>query len=332
MSLSSKEQRALDRCVVATLIYFEVLEKPLTLYEVWQFLLNRAALEEKEEKTLSFPVPLEEVMLSLQRLQERRLLSLHEGRWFLEGSPLEKEEVLRREVWSLREIRRVRRWIRFAQMIPFVRGVLVTGRLATLTAQRKSDWDVLILLKKGHIWTGRTLVTLFYHLLRKRRHGRYHARRLCFNVFLAQDGREIPLKDLFAAKEYTFALPLLGEEEVQDFYRQNTSWIREFFPHWDLPCNAHVPCSWSYRSLLPPSSFLSFFQRWGEKVLGISSLERLLGRIEQRKILKNPKSSLPESFIRATDQQLFFFPEPRSPKVFARFSQRLQSFERSYDV
>jgi hypothetical protein len=66
-----------------------------------------------------------------------------------------------------------------------------------------------------------------------------------------------------------------------------------------------------------------------ERILSWRWLERVLRTWQQQKIAANPLSSLPESYIEASDRALIFLPKPRGPKTFVAFRDRLATLRLS---
>jgi len=86
-----------------------------------------------------------------------------------------------------------------------------------------------IVFKKGKLFTGRILVTLFLHLFGRRRHGKKIANRICLNHFLTDDFL-ISGRDIFAASEYSFMTVAYGFSKFKKFQDIN-SWISRYKPN-----------------------------------------------------------------------------------------------------
>lgn len=318
----------LEKDILTTLVYWDVFAFPLTTFEVWKHRISSARLvgrERSDSARLSGKdakegerVSLGEVYEVLDVLERKNLIAQTDGMFSLKGreSLAERRRTRgKRSDGKLAKFQSIVRWLRF---VPFVRMIGVTGRLSYKNVSRESDWDVFIVLKAGRIWTGRTLVTGFLHLIGKRRHGIHEKDRVCLNHFLTDESLEIGLKDLFAAREYSLLLPLYGWETFQKFQQENT-WIQEFIPEWNL---SDMPPLF----LLSDSRLTSSMKKILEQILSISvfdMFERQLKHWQTKKIEKNPKTHLPEGFIRATDEALIFLPDPQGPKVFEKFVERL---------
>jgi hypothetical protein len=200
--------------------------------------------------------------------------------------------------------------------------IAITGRLAMKNAQVKSDWDLLVVLQNGRIWTGRTLITLFSEALGKRRKREKIKDRVCLNYFITESALEIRNKDLYSANEYSFIFPLWGEEVFKNFQIKN-SWISEYKPNYD---SAETP----NLKLLGPNKFFWFWQKIGERILGWNFIECWLRKIEKSKIENNPLTHQEGSLIVATDEALIFLPDPQGPKVFESFKRKIEELVLSH--
>jgi len=198
-----------------------------------------------------------------------------------------------------------------------VRMVAVTGSLAMKNPEAKSDLDLLVVLKGGHIFTGRLLATALVHLLGQRRYAGKIKDRICLNYFLSDSALEISLKDIFAASEYFFILPIYGLKTFRHF-RKTNQWIEKYKPNYSVEMI-------SGPKIVTDNLWLKFIRNTGEKILGFPRLEKYFKKIQLEKIAKNPKTRLPGGIILADDGQLVFLPIPQSPQIFEKFKTRLES-------
>jgi predicted nucleotidyltransferase len=249
----------------------------------------------------------------------RRHLEHSKGFYFLQGRKKLVEKRLLSGKAAISKFKRVKRlayWLRF---VPYVRMVALTGSLAMKNGDAESDWDMLVVLRPGHIWTGRTLVTGFLHLIGKRRHGGKVRDRACLNYWITSESLEIVTKDLFSSNEYFFIVPLFGADEFGRFQLKNR-WIRRF------RCN-YEPAGLSHVLQTEDSLPATIVRNVGEILLSDCFLEGRLASWQKKKIQANPKTHLPGSLIEATDKALIFLPKPQGPKVFEAFKEKMGELE-----
>jgi predicted nucleotidyltransferase len=301
----------LAKNILTTIVYYDVLDYPLTAFEIGKYLMRTQA--EKPDAEENFD--LAKIMSMLGGNELKNLIGEYRGFYFLQNrQDLVAQRIERTKISEekLKIIFRISRWLR---CVPFLRMIAVTGRLAMKNAEKGSDIDVLIAIKKGRIFTGRLLFTLAVHFLGRRRHGKKIADRICLNYFIADDSLEIKLKDMFSASEYFFALPIFGWETFRNFQKAN-GWIAGYKPNY-FP--AEIPGA----RMAEDSAFSRFWREAGERALDFNWVERVLKKWQLKKIKKNPKTQQEGSLIIAEDDALVFLPEPQGPKIFEKFSLKM---------
>jgi hypothetical protein len=300
---------SLSKSIIATITYYDVFDYPMTSFEIWKYLLNEGSLENS----------LEDIVMTLETESVRRYVGHVQGLYFLQGRRLLVRKRLMRGKLSIAKMKGVKRLVFWLRFVPFVRMIALTGSLAMKNSEASGDWDLLIVLRSGHIWMGRTLLTGFLQLFGMRRHGEDVADRACLNYWITTQSLEIITKDLFSSNEYFFITPLFGFKEFQRFQESN-QWIRRFRPQYTVTQLAHIFC-------ISDSPLAKLIRDIGEIFLGDVVLEQKLARLQKKKIHNNPKTHLTGSLIEATDKALIFLPQPQGPKVFERFKQRLSEIE-----
>ncbi len=295
----------LSKDILATVAYYDVFGFPLTAFEVWQHLLIM------DSGTKPGATSLRVILSALEEEALSKKISRANGFYMLKGREGLVASRLRKEKISSEKLKRVRKLVKFLGFIPFVRMIGVTGSLAMKQSEEGSDWDFFVILKEGHIWTGRTLLTGFLHIIRKRRHGAFSRDRACLNYYITDARLEIFPQDFFAANEYRFIIPMLGSEAFRKFELKNR-WIRDIHPNMRL---SELLPLW----YVPDRRLFLAIRGLLEKIFDNKRLESFLGRIQKKKIERNPKSLWEGAHISATDSALIFLPRPRGPKHFERF-------------
>ncbi len=302
---------SLNRLIRLTLAYYDVFGMPLSGFEVWKHLL---APEGDAEGKWHPKYRLSDIERALEEDVTAEKIASRSGFYMLCGR--ESLVVRRREedkVSSAR-LKRVKRLASLLRYVPFVRMIGVTGSLALKQSGKESDWDLFIVLTRGYIFTGRTVVTGFLHAIGKRRHGTLVRDRACLNYFVTEDGLEIGTKDLFSAHEYRFLIPVFGFHTFQRFERKN-HWLARFKVN-AMP--TEVAPLWEVRDTVPARRIRAVF----EALLAWHALEAWLARWQTAKIRRNPKTAIPGGLIETTDRSLIFLPKPRGPKVFEQWKRR----------
>lgn len=297
--------------IVATVTYYDVMDFPLTAFEVWKYLIEH----DRDGNRLNRPVTLSEVWGALASDQFARKIEKKNGFYFLPGREALVQKRIQSEKLSVEKLRGMRRLARILQYVPYVRMIGATGSLAMKHGVRGSDWDMFVVLRSGRIWMGRTVLTGFLHLIGKRRHGKKISNRACLNYFVTDDSLEIATKDLYSAHEYRHLIPLLSFPLFQIFELKNR-WIKNYQPNFSLSV---LPNRW----LVSEDHSARQIRNFLERLLDRLHLEEWLGSWQKKKIAQNPKTHLEGSLIEATDRSLVFLPRPRGPLVFEKFKERL---------
>jgi len=302
-----KDAEYIENSILQTIIYYDILNYPLTSFETWKYLLaeNSCTLGEVVEALESDDLK--------NRIEEFR------GFYFLKGRKDLVERRIQRDKNSAVKFEIAQKaawWLRF---VPFVRMIAVTGTLAMKNCEKDSDIDFFVILEKGRIFTGRLLVTLIVHLLGKRRHGKKIKNRICLNYFITTGSLEIEKEDLFAANEYSFIYPLLGQNVFQKFCGTNLSWIKKIKPNWQVP------------NLKPARYFVEVkplqkvIQQIFESLINLFRGDRIEAWQKRRQIARiecNPLTQKPGAYVEYTDQNLIFLPAPQGVRIEEEWQRR----------
>ena len=302
----------LGKNIAATVTYYDVMDFPLTSFEIWKYLIEHDTTSAAME-----PVPFYKVWDILHSEQLKEKVAEKNGFYFLPGREHLVEERVRREKLSVQKLKRMQRLVRVLAAVPYVRMIGATGSLSMKHGEQGSDWDMFVVLCSGKIWTGRTVLTAFLHAIGKRRHGTKINNRACLNYYVTDDNLEIGTKDMYSAHEYRYLIPMFSFGMFQIFELKNR-WIKKFQPNFSLTGLASV---WTVQN----SSFSNRIRLILEKFLNYFDFEEWLGLWQKKKIERNPKTHLEGSLIEANNRALVFLPTPRGPRVFQRFKERLRT-------
>jgi predicted nucleotidyltransferase len=184
----------LEKAVLATLVYYDVLDRPLTSWEVFKY-LNNTGLRKSKVQSFEYDLALQDrssqcqtldsVLETLENSSElKKIIDQKNGFYFLKGRQEIVKERIERQKIADQKWKKAKRVIKLLQLIPFIRLVAVSGSLAMNNTKKESDIDLLIVAKSGRIWTCRGLTTLFIHLIGQRRHGSLTKDRFCLNHYL----------------------------------------------------------------------------------------------------------------------------------------------------
>jgi hypothetical protein len=306
----------LQKYILTTVIYYDGLDYPLTSFEIWKYLTRYQGTDNENQNKMEEKFTLGEVLRELEEYKLKRFIQEYQGFYFLKGRSELVRQRIRRNKISMVKIKKLRRTVWFLKFIPFVRMVGVTGRLAIKSAEADSDWDVLVVLRHGKIWTGRTLVTAILQVMGKRRHGDKIRDRVCLNYFVTDESLELATQNLYDSSEYFFIFPLFDSGLFSSFQRKN-KWIRDFKLNYYVSGSSHL-------KNLEDSRTAELARKIGESIFRAQFLENWLEVWQQKKIAKNPKTEKLGSFVRATKDHLIFLPEPQGPRLAQMLAQKIE--------
>lgn len=301
----------LAKNILTTIVYYDVLDYPLTVFEIGKYLMRA---EEKQPGTKE-KFDLAQITSVLAGEELKNLIEEYRGFYFLESrNDLVAQRIQRNKISEkkMKIVLKVIRWLRF---VPYLRMVAITGRLVMKNTEERSDLDLLVIIKKGKIFTGRFLVTALVHLMGQRRYGEKIRDRICLNHFLTNEFAT-EIQSLFSANECYFSLPVFGN--FSKFYAKN-SWIKEFKPNF-------YQDEESAKSI-KDNIFSKLVRDFFEKILDWKFIEDALAKWQKEKIRKNPKTSQKGSVIIYNEKELVFWPNFRNQKtkIFEKFSQKLET-------
>lgn len=307
----------LQKNILATLVYYDILNYPMTGFEMYKYLMRlpgfqRSVPDENKKYSLA------EVITELENDSLKKFIEEYNGFYFLHGRKelvgrrLTKNKIANKKT---RILIKIAKWLRFA---PFVRMIAMTGSLAMKNTDLQSDLDLLIVLKKGKIFTGRALVTLITHLLGKRRYDDKIKDRACLNHFLTEDDLEISIKENFLASEYSLRIwPIFGWHNFHEFQEKN-KWINKYKPNF---WSDEIP----NLKFIKETVFSGRVRNFGEILLNFNFIENILKKWQLGRIEKKSKMQKTERGIIINDKELLFWPnfEEQGPLNFEKFKEKL---------
>lgn len=304
----------LAKNIIATITYYDVLDYPLTSFEIWKHLIRSNADHSTDVWELK------DILRCLNAEYVERYIAEKNGMYFLHGREKLVSVRRTRENISLTKVKKLRRIVAILRIAPFVRMMCVTGRLSYRNCESTSDLDLLIVYRNGHIWTGRFFLTIFTHILGVRRHDGMTNDRACLNYHITTESLCVPTKDLFAAHEYSFIYPLFdANDHFTEFAVQN-EWISSYKPHYSAQHKRH-------RATLHDSFMSKKIRMVLEWILADTAMEKRLERVQKKKIQENPKTRTEGALILYSDRHLVFLPKPHGPVIFEQYKERYDALE-----
>jgi len=304
---------SLEKSILATLAYYDVLDRPLTGWEVFRYLIS---------KDRGLTVKLKEVLILLADSAElNKFISQNHGFYFLKNRENIITERIERQKISAQKWKKSKLAIKLLQVVPFVRLAVLSGSLAMDNAKKSSDIDLLIIAQSGRIWTCRALVSLVVQLLGKRRHGGLTKDRLCLNHYLTDQSLKISFPSLYNAQTYAHLTPALEMETglYRQFQTQNR-WLKDYLLFYPLEKQGHL-------KKIQLNRFLTFLRKLRENFLDGrlgDQLELSLKKIQEKRIKKDPLTYRAGGRVVFDDRQLEFHPDSPEKNILEKYNQRLR--------
>lgn len=153
---------------------------------------------------------------------------------FLKGRKEIITKRLLKEKITNNKIRLAKRAVKALARIPTILMLGLTGSLAMGNADSGSDIDLLIITRKGTLWTTRALayaVLAFYGLKTRRPNDKIQKDKLCLNMWLDESATSWKKRNLFTAHEIAQIKPLLNKNKTYEKFLDKNRWIKGYWPN-----------------------------------------------------------------------------------------------------
>ncbi len=277
--------------ILKTLKYFDIQNHPLTLLEIHKYLLTEAG-----NKANLFEI------LTILNTDLKDQVQTSNGFYYLRGRSEISEQRLKNNLSASKRLKRIKRYLKWIQHIPFIAGLALGGSEAITNSREGSDIDIFVLTKPKRIWLARLFLSLYFQIFGVRRHGQKTANRFCLNHYIEQGKLLNREQHVYSAVEYISLIPYYGGDEIYEFQKTNMSWISEYLAQPQI-----------VKYTTPKASFFkkvieeSFNNKFGD------FLENIAGKLQTKKI------HLQDSIVLEKDE-LAFHPGNKGRQVMQRFN------------
>lgn len=323
----SNKLTTLDKAVLATIVFYDVLDFPLDLINLEKCLISPKRINSRFKGDIN----IEKIILSLAVLQEENFIEEKNGFYFLRARQgLYDLYIYKRKLADLKW-KKARKAIRWLALVPYLRIIFGSGSLAMNNTDEKSDLDVLVITKAGRIWTARFLITALLSLLKVRR-TRYDTvapDKICLNHYITDKSLKIPFESLYNAQTYRHLVPVLeirnklfGILDLTEEFFEANEWAKKYLFNWPLS-----KLDLDSFKRVGPNSFLVRLSGWLEKILDTQLgdiVEKILKNIQLKRIKPGIEARKPGSRITADDTQLEFHPDSPEFGIIMAYNQKLK--------
>lgn len=307
---------SLEKSILATIAYYDVLEKPLTGWEVFKFMINLRHINSENTKQIS----LNKTLDALENSDNMNLyIGQKNGFYFLKNKQnLIKKRINKQKIadnkWKI-----ARKYIKFLELVPFIRFIGVSGSLAINNTKENSDIDLLIISKQNRIWTCRTITTLITQVLGKRRHSDFTKDRLCLNHYLTEKSLKIKYQSLYNAQTYAHLTPIWQEDKIYSKFQRQNKWIKNylvFYPQLKQDYSLAIKHCLTF-GILRKFQELILKGKTGELT------ENFLKKVQTKRIKNDPLTYAKDGRVIFNDSQLEFHPNSPEKKILEQYNRRV---------
>ncbi len=305
---------SLEKSILSTLVYYDVLDRPLTGWEVFKYLIKgKSNIKE---------IKLNNVLEALENNQElAKFINQKNGLYFLKNRGSITKKRIERQKISDQKRKKVKQIVKFIQVIPFVRSIMVSGSLAMNNTKEESDIDLLIVAKAGRIWTCRGLITLFIHLIGQRRHSNLTKDRFCLNHYIADKSLKIPFQSLYNAQTYVHLIPFWqAESGLDNKFQKSNQWIKDYLFFYS-------DNKGGYLKTVKDNQFFNSVRKFKESILDRrigNIIEFLFKRFQEKRIKKDPLTYQAGGRVIFNDQQLEFHPDSPEKWILEKYNDKMK--------
>lgn len=294
----------MEKAVLRTLIYADIFDYPMKVWEIQKWIIGRKATFKQVEKTL-------EKMYQVSRIK------YYGDYYFLKGRRgLVKERVARQKI-SERLLKQARLISQIFKIIPWIKLVGVSGSLAMENADKNSDIDLFIITEKNKLWICRLGLLGILELLGKRRkrgeNEKQASGKICINLLLEEDSLAQKDKNIYLAHEVLQMRVLWQRGGVYSKFLEENEWVFKYLPNW----TSSVGIKYQVLSIKGSKKFSHNTYYILHNTLGW--MERIAKWLQLRYM------GAPKGKEQIKDGALYFHPEDIGPKVSEEYNRKLKA-------
>ncbi len=292
----------IEKAIIKTLAYFEVFGRPLTFEEIWQFLYRT-------------PASKLQVLIALEKLEKKKQIFKKDQYYCL----IDRKSIIDKFFQNQELIKK--RWgkvawvIKILKLLPFIKNISIINSLSFGTSNEDSDIDLLVITKKGRLWTTRALIVLVLEIVGQNKNKWYKAGKFCLGF--AFDETRLNLEKIAKNFEPHFVYWLANLWPVYDrgFYRKliEENLLNKFLPNWQMP------------TIKNQSQKMGLIEKLISGKFG-DRLEEFLAKIQIKKVWSDPKHQGKKGLVEADRSMLKMHPKDRRGEYLKLWQMRLKKY------
>ena len=304
---------------MATVIYYDVLNLPVTLWEIFEYLISPIKIIPKEELK---NIDIGGIVRALDGEMLRKFVGEKNGFYFLRGrewicgSRIERQKIAEKK-WN-----KTLRIVKWFQLAPFLKSICANGSLARGFMDEDSDLDVFVITNGGRIWTARFILSLLTAIMGVKRFRRaLNVRnKICFNHFITNRSLTMPFRDICTACTYSRLEFIYGDKNtIKNFYADNM-WINDYL------LNFQGQNKMNQRTVdLSSLAVIGVAVEWLLKGKMGDMFENLFRKIQLRRIKNNLPAEINGRIV-VNDGQLEFHDNYPDQNIIDKYNKKLMDF------
>ncbi len=310
----------LEKSTLATIAYYDVMDYPLTIFEIFKYLISPTYIASISEIESNKEIePLKEINLIdiLKILKDSGLKNyiVEKNGFYSLRNNLYQTRIERQKI-SDKMWKKTKKIIKWLQIIPYIRMVLINGSMAMYNAKKESDIDLLIVAKNKRIWTTRFLTSLFFQVIGERRYGKKIKNRFCLNHYISGNFLKSELFNLYVAHLYAHLVPILElENGLYNRFQFENRWIGNYLYFYNVE-------KLDNQQKIKNNYIAKLIRKFQEIILNTflgNILEKVLGFFQKKRIKNHPLIDQKDGRIVFDDKQLEFHPNSQGIKILNKY-------------
>lgn len=358
----------LEKQILATIVYYDILDYPLTGFEVFLYLVKEnVSNNDRRRHSRMSPAEVIELLNTSEYLKKHLEQKL--GFYFLKVNNVEKRgfhspvraveprmqglhmrchssvetmapsdpfkkggetdivqlRLNRKKIWD-QKWKKARKIFWIMQVVPFSKLVMGSGSFSLGNTRKDSDIDLMIVAKKGRIWTVRTFFTLLTSFLGVRRHKNKTEDKICLNHYITDKSLRIPFESIYTAHLYCHILSVYNSKEDRKLFRrfqEENKWMKKYLESYEFS-NLEGFRSIKRNKILNSISKLFEFILSGK--IG-DYFEKKMSEIQTKRIKKDPLNMKKGGRITISNDQLEFHPNSHEANIIPEFNKRMKELK-----
>lgn len=296
----------MEKAVLKTLLYADIFDYPLKLYEIHKWLIGPPAGRAGKK------VILRQTEKALEKLRLKGGVIRIKDYYFLPNRRRLVSKRAARTQQSANFLRKAKLVAYILQLIPWIKLIGISGGLAMNNADKNDDIDLFIVTAKNRLWLSRLILIGILDILRIRRQPKMSSEKasgkLCLNILLEEDKLSQENKDIFIAHEVLQMKVLWQRGNTYKNYLEDNQWIFKFLPNWIAPVHLRGEAKLSS----------------GSHLGGVAMISENLAKWLQLKLMIKPQGK-----ERITERALYFHPEDYRLEILTEYKKRTRKISRA---